>query len=153
MAIKRKRKVEVTDINYKMAAVAEKGQVLVYDTVNAGFVKLSASLTTTDKAAGVLMIDVVNKDFNALPQNFQKLETGLSGYVELLKQGELATDKRASGQDGVFGPGSGVYLATDGNVRNKPASGFADDHAGLRLGTALEATDADGFVNVYWNIT
>jgi len=151
MALKRKHKEVVDDINFKMAVVAEKGMPVIYDTANAGFVKKSgATLTVKDKCAGILMIDVVNKDFGAVPQNFQKLETGLSGYVRLAKLGELSTDNLAAGAQ--FGAGSGVYLDINSTLRDKPVSGFADDPAGLRLGTALGAVDADGFLEVYFDI-
>lgn len=151
--LKRKRDVRVQDINFKLAAVTERGTVVIYDTVNAGFVKKTAgTLTVTDKAAGVLLIDVVNDDFGAVPENHQKLEVGLSGYVPLCKQGELVINTLAAGEAGNFGPGSGVYLDINGLVRNKPVSGFADDHAGLRLGTALSSVDSDGYVQIYFDI-
>jgi hypothetical protein len=143
MAVKRKRKLNSDDINFKLAEVAEKGLLVTYDTANAGFVRVpGASVAFDDKVAGMLLIDVVNKDFNAVPVNFQKLETGLSGFVRLAKLGEIGTDQVAAGAE--FGPGSGVYLAANGEVTN--------DSTEERVGTALSAVDANGFVEIYLKI-
>lgn len=148
MALKRKRKIKVDDINFKLAEVASKGVLCVYDQANAGFVKIAASTSgvlPAEKVAGVLLIDVVNKDFNAQPVNFQKLETGLSGFVRLARQGELGTDQTATGA--VFGAGSGVYLHDAGKISNVQMSSSNE-----RVGTALGAIDSNGFVEVYFDI-
>ncbi len=145
MALKRKRKVKVDDINFKLAEVAVKGVLVTYDTVNDGFVRIPTTLALGDKVAGVLMIDVVNKDFNAVPVNFQKLETGLSGLVRLARQGELGTDQTGAGA--VFGAGSGVFVNDLGLVHS-----VADATVNERVGTALGAIDANGFVEVYFDI-
>jgi hypothetical protein len=147
MALKRKRKPIVDDINFKLDQVAERGVLCTYNTAKVGFVQVSASTSGVipQKVAGVLMIDVVNKDFNAVPVNFQKLETGLSGYVRLLKQGEMGTDQTAAGA--VFGAGSGVYLHNNGKISNVQMSTQNE-----RVGTALSAADTNGFVDVYFEI-
>lgn len=145
MALKRKRKVQVDDINFKMQEVAVKGLLVTYDLTNAGFVRVPTTLAVTDKVAGVLMIDVVNKDFNAQPVNFQKLETGFSGFVRLAREGELGTDQTAA--SAVFGAGSGVYVADGGKVSNVP-----DATLNELVGTALGPIDSNGFVEIYFDI-
>jgi hypothetical protein len=142
MAIKRKRKIPVDDINFRLAEVATKGQLVTYDTSNDGYVRVPASVAFDDKVAGLLMIDVVDKDFNAVPENRQRLETGLSGVVRLAKVGEIATNRVAAGA--VFGPGSGVYLADGGLITNVSTN--------EQVGTALAEEDADGFVEIYLDI-
>ena len=143
MALRRKRKVKIDDINFKLATVAVQGLLVTYDTATDGFVRVpGASPSFDDKVAGMLMIATVNKDFNAVPVNFQKLETGLSGHVRLAKQGEIGTDQVAAGAG--FGPGSGVFLGANGTVTNVSTN--------ERVGTALSAVDANGFVDIYLRV-
>jgi len=143
MALKRKRKIVTDDINFKLAAVAVKGLLVTYDTATDGFVRVPGSSPAfDDKVAGMLMFDVVDKDFNAVPVNFQKLETGLSGFVRLAKEGEIGTDQVVSGDS--FGPGSGVYLGADGQITTASTN--------ERVGTAITGADDDGFVEIYLDI-
>lgn len=145
MALKPDRKVIADDINFRVAEVAEKGELLVYDTATAGYLKkdpqpqADASL---QNVAGMLMIDVVNKDFGAVPQNFQKLETGLSGVVRILKVGEITTNNLDAASE--WGAGSGVYLGRDGTIHSVAS--------GTRLGTALGAQDSDGYVRIWLSV-
>jgi len=149
MALKRKRKIKTDDLNFKLAQVAVKGVLVTYDAVTDGFVKLDAAIAspsfTPDKVVGMLMFDVVDRDFNALPVNFQKLETGLSGFVRLAKEGEIGTDQLDAGA--VFGPGSGVFLGANGTIATATVS-----PSGERVGTALASVDSDGFVEIYLDI-
>jgi hypothetical protein len=154
MALLRNRKIEVDDINFKMAEVASKGMLVTHDTANPDFVQVQASVSGVigTKVAGMLMMDVVDKDFNAVPVNFQRLETGLSGLVRLAKLGEIGTDQIAAGSldpSGVpvFGPGSGVYLADAGLITH-----VQDSTQNERIGTALAAADSNNFVRIYLNV-
>ena len=146
MALRPDRKVIHDDINFKVAQVAEKGVVLVYDTANAGFLKIDQEPladASLQNVAGMLMIDVVNKDFGAVPENHNKLETGLSGVVRVLKVGEITTNQVDAAAD-FGGAGSGVYLGRDGKITSVAS--------GTRIGTTLGATDTDGYVKVFLNI-
>jgi hypothetical protein len=143
MGVKRKRKIKVDDINFKLAAATSRGTLVTYDTANDGFVRVpGASPAFDDKVVGLLMHDVVDKDLNAVPENRQKIEVPLSGFVYLAKEGEVGTDQIAAGA--VFGAGSGVFLGANGTVTNVSTN--------ERVGTALAAEDAQGFVDVYFDI-
>lgn len=147
MALKRKRKPQIDDINFKLDAVAVKGQIVTYNNTKVGFVQIQAAVSGVigTKAHGMLVFDVVNKDFGAVPVNFQKLETGISGFVPVFRVGEVGTDQVAVGA--VFGAGSGVFLADSGNITN-----VQDSVQNERVGTALAAVDDDGFVELFLHI-
>jgi hypothetical protein len=167
VAVKRgTHKREITDLNFKMNEVAEKGLMVTYDVTNAGHVRLETSISgvVTNKVAGLLLTSVVNKDFNAIPVNRQLIETGLSGFVLLMKEGEIATDLVDSGAldaSGVplFGPGSGVFLADSGRISNVQftAPGGSGNprivvDGNERVGTAIASPDANNFVKLYLDI-
>lgn len=147
MGLKRKRKPQIDDISFKLDAVAVKGQIVTYNTAKVGFVQVQAAVSGVigTKAHGMLMFDVVNKDTGAVPMNYQKLETTLSGLVPCLRVGEIGTDQVATGA--VFGAGSGVFLANNGEITN-----VQDSTQNERVGTALAAADADGFVEIFLHI-
>lgn len=147
MGLKRKRKPQIDDISFRLDEVAVKGQIVTYNNAKVGFVQVQAAVSGVigTKAHGMLMFDVVNKDFNAVPVNFQRLETGISGFVPVLRVGEIGTDRVAGSS--VFGAGSGVFLADSGNITN-----VQDSVQNERVGTALAAADDDGFVEIFLHI-
>lgn len=147
MGLKRKRKPQIDDINFKLDEVAVKGQIVTYNNTKTGFVKIQAAVSGVigTKAHGMLVFDVVDKDFGAVPVNFQRLETGISGFVPVYRVGEVGTDQVKV--NSVFGAGSGVFLADSGQITN-----VQDSVQNERVGTALAAADDDGFVEIFLHI-
>lgn len=148
MAVKRKRKVDSEVIDFKLDEVAEKGVICTYNSAKAGFVQVQNSVSGVagTKVAGLLLIDVVNKDFGAVPVNFQKLETGLSGYVRLMRQGTISTDQLTTATSGNWGVGSGVYLDDNGKITTIQHSTQNE-----KIGHATGSVDA-GFLEIYLNV-
>ncbi len=149
-------KITHDDINFRCETVGVRGAVVVY-TATGVKVNTGAPDPITQKAAGMLLQDVVNKCVPSmhiygddtgtmeLPKNFNKNETHVSGVVRLLKVGEVQSDQFATGQAAAAGPGSGLYLAAAGKLT------LAATHGQL-LGRCLSAVDSDGFVKVWLNI-
>jgi hypothetical protein len=147
MALKPDRRIDPHSqiIDYKLAQVAEPGVIVTYDAANAGFFTVPTSVTGLEQVGGILISRVVNKDFNAVPRNFQRREVGLSGAVNVVRRGEFLTNKIQPGA--TLGPGSGIYLADGGDISNV-ASGSAS-----AIGHVIAAADSDGYVRIALNVT
>lgn len=149
MAIKGDQVVIADDINFRCAEVATKGMLLSYSST-AGYVEKTASALSTTDPAGILLTDVVNKDFGAVPQNHQKIETGLSGYVRLVKIGQVRTNHYATASSYVAG--TKLYLGDAGIVR--PLSAAEQANGDLpHVGHALGAADSDSYLRFWINLT
>lgn len=163
MALKPHQRVIAEDINFKCNNVAPKGVLLVYSST-AGQVErpplnnVGTASPSGKKVAGVLMIDVVNKNLPSKfiltgdpvgtvdgVRNFSKLETHVSGVVRLMKVGELLTNNV---DNEAFAAGDKLYITNSGAFSKTQDSANHE-----RVGTALAAKDSDGYLKVWVNIT
>ena len=149
-------KIRCDDINFRCETVGVRGAVVVYTSTGVK-VNSGAPNANTQRVAGMLLLDVVNKNLPSnyllgdetgtmeLPKNFNKNETHVSGVVRLLKVGEAQTDQWDTGEAAKVGPGSGLYVAAGGKLTTLATHGQL-------LGRALSAVNSDGFVKVFLNV-
>jgi len=155
MALKPDRIEKHTDISFFMNEVAERGVIVVHDVTTSG---LGASMDDADnivklpdvangsgeKPAGLLLNDVVNYDLTRQHINWHQNEVQIGGKVTLLRQGQVVTNKLASGV--LPAPGDKAYFTTDGNFHTTSTNS-------TQVGRFLSSVDADGYCKVEINIT
>lgn len=150
MALKPDRVEHLTDISYfKADATAERGGIVVHDTGGSGaamddaLAKVKDVAAYTDKPAGLLLNDVVNKDLKQTHLNQYKDEVQLGGKVTLLRRGTVVTD-RVSGTPVV---GEAAHFALDGRLTTA-----SQQNTSAQVGRWLSVKDKDGFAKVEINI-
>lgn len=155
MALKPDRIESHTDISFFMNEVAERGVIVVHDRTTSG---LGASMDDADNVvklpdvangsgeypAGLLLNDVVNIDQTRQHINWHKDEMQVGGKVTLLRQGQVVTNKVASGVTPA--PGDKAYFTTAGELETTATNS-------TQVGRFLSSLDADGYVKVEINIT
>lgn len=150
MALKPERNVIAYDVNHKLGAAQEKGVLVCYSST-AGYVEVAAD-PSGKKVAGVLMVDVRNRDVRDTlgtttnTRNYGKNEEPISGVVTLAKVGEIMTDDVDASD--TFSAGDSLYI-TDSGVFSK----VRDNSGCEKVGHAIEAKDSDGYLRVWLNIT
>lgn len=143
--------------DYFMNVTGEAGYVVVFDTSNSGvgasaddagaIVKFSSSpFSSGDVPAGILLMDVVNKDLAHTHLNQHKREGQVGGKVALLRRGVVVTNAITGGVNPVAGnPAYAAnlgYISTSNNVSSTAP----------RVGTFLGSRDTNGYVKVDVNI-
>ena len=155
MALKPDRIESHTDISFFMNEVAERGVIVVHDVTTSG---LGASMDDADnvvklpdvangsgeKPAGMLLEDIVNYDLTRQHINWHKSETQIGGKALLLRQGQVTTNKIASGVTPA--PGDKAYFTTNGLLETTATNS-------TQVGRFLSSLDADGYCKVEINIT
>ena len=152
-----------------MNATGEVGYFVVFDTSVSGLgaafddtnsvVKLPLIANASgEKPAGVLLMDVVNKDLSRTHLNQHKREGQIGGKVALLTRGVLVTNAITGGLQPL--PGDPACLTQGGVLTNTivPITGTLG--AGLtpvtlssnRVGTFLSSKSSDGYAKVAVNI-
>lgn len=144
--------------DFFMNTTGEVGFGVVFDTsvsgVGASFddtgavVKLSTQAQASgESCAGVLLMDVVNKDLSKWHLNVQKREGQIGGKVALLKKGTITTNAISGGVNPVAGNacylGAGGYFTTAAN---------SNTTASPRVGTFTSSKSLDGYVKIDVNI-
>lgn len=144
--------------DFFMNTTGEAGFLVVYDTSTSGVgassddtgavVKYSTQAQASgDSAAGVLLMDVVNKDLSKWHLNVQKREGQIGGKVALLKRGVVTTNALSGGVNPVAGNacyGGAGGLFTTAALSNTTAS--------PRVGTFISSRSSDGYVKIDVNI-
>ena len=139
---------------------AEKGQVVVLDTVGSGAamdqaqskVKIAAA-TNALFPVGILLNDVVNLDLTRQHINWHKDEVQKGGKVSILKKGTIVTDmvKTTGAGYGTPAAGSIAYVASgDAGYISSVASNT--NKANLAIGRFLSTADEDGYYKVEVNL-
>ena len=153
------RKVTADDLNFRCSTTASEGMALCYSST-AGYVEKKSS---SDSAvfAGILMTNVEQRGYpdtiavteedwgtSSLPRNYNKNVTYTSGYVRLLKIGEIETDQITAGETPTIG--SVAYVGANGNL----STGVSGAAQVLRpvVGHFLGAKDSNGFAKVWVNV-
>lgn len=146
--------------DFFMNTTGEAGCFVVYDTSNSGvgassddtgaIVKYAtAAQASGEGAAGVLLMDVVNKDLAKWHLNAQKREGQIGGKVALLKRGVITTNAISGGVNPVAGNacygGSQGFFTTAANS-NTNVGGSP------RVGTFISSRSSDGYVKIDVNI-
>ena len=156
MALKQTKQKTVHDcVEFRCKSVAAAGRLLTY-AAEAGFVELisGAPDAVLTKVAGIALQNVENRGvpldlvaigqdtgLTDLPRNYNKNVTYQSGVVRLGVVGMFETDQVDTS---TFGQGSGLYIGSDGKLSTA--------ETGDKIGHALSAKRADGFVKVWLNI-
>ncbi len=130
-------------IDFFYNSTAEKGEVLVYSTAGSGSALDDANAVVTrpsanasgDRAAGVLLNDVVNIDLTRQHINFQKDEMQQGGKVTLLQQGTITTDMIESGASLTLG--APMYFKLDDNPGDTTSRGVFTPTAPLDNGNSI----------------
>ena len=152
MALKSDRIEAYTDISFFCNdATAERGGVMVFNTVGSGVAMDDSSAVVTYAAnqsgkvpAGLLLNDVVSLDLTRQHINWHKDEVQTGSKVTLLRQGQVTTNLIV---DGVTpGVGSGAYVGASGYLTTVSTDS-------VRVGTFLSAKDSDGYAKVDINLT
>ena len=165
MALKPDRVEHLTDLSFFMNETGERGKVVFYDTAQAGS---GAAMDNSNqrvingtgdgpagaahqsvylnKAAGILLNDVVNLDLTRQHLNFHKDEVQLGSKVLLLKRGTVVTNA-ISGTPAAANIGQPLYVTSDGFL------GAATAGVGPRVGRLLSIKDADGYCKVDIDVT
>lgn len=144
--------------DYFMNTTGEAGCLVVFDTstsgVGPGFddtgavVKYSTQAQSSgDRAAGILLMDVVNKDLAHTHLNQHKREGQIGGKVALLRRGVVVTNAISGGVNPVAG--NPAYGGVNGFVTT---STLSDTTNSPRVGTFLGSRDANGYVKLDVNI-
>ena len=133
---------------------AEKGQVVVLDTVGSGAamdqaqskVKIAAA-TNALFPVGILLNDVGNLDLTRQHINWHKDEVQKGGKVAILKKGYVVTNK-ISGT-----PAAGVAaFVDDGTAGNIATDAEVTDGKKIMIGRFMSTKDADGYAKVEINL-
>lgn len=153
MALKNFRNIFNQDIDFYMDEVAEAGGVAVMSTVGSGEASDQAEALVTYAAnpsgklpAGLLLVDMVNKDLTQTHINYYKRETQKGGKVPLVTQGTVVTNMIYTGQTpavgkkAYLGP-SGYLTVTNSNTVATPI-----------VGEFRSSKDADGYAKVMINL-
>ena len=164
-------------IDFFYNSTAEKGEVLIYSTAGSGSALDDANAVVTrpsadasgQRAAGVVLNDVVNIDLTRQHINFQKDEMQRGGKVTLLQEGTIVTDMIESGASLTIGVP--MYFVLDDTPGDTTTRGVftdqAPDDGGLeipgsiaftgaveankelyRVGTLESVLDADNFAKI-----
>jgi|TARA_Y100000361_G_scaffold34523_1_gene29003 hypothetical protein len=155
MALKADRNELDVDISFFYnEGTAEKGQVVVLDTVGSGAamdqaqskVKIAAA-TNALFPVGILLNDVVNLDLTRQHINWHKDEVQKGGKVAILKKGYVVTNK-ISGT-----PAAGVAaFVDDGTAGNIATDAEVTDGKKIMIGRFMSTKDADGYAKVEINL-
>ena len=129
-----------------MNTTGEAGYVVVFDTTTSGsgsafdapgsVVKLSAA--TSDKPAGILLMDVVNKDLSQTHLNQNKREGQVGGKVAILRRGVVTLNCLSGGS--APAPGDACHFGPGGVVSTTATS--------ARIGTFVSSRDSEGYAKV-----
>jgi hypothetical protein len=152
MALKPHRIESYQDVSFFMDTVGERGGIVVHNTSGSGVamddgnavVMYPTGVVSGTKPAGLLLNDVVSLDLTRQHINWFRDEVQVGGKVCLLRQGQVTTDRLASGQS----PTAGVDAYYD-------AAGLLTTVStnSVKVGRFLGAKDSDGYVKVDINIT
>lgn len=162
MALKPDRNEHLTDLSFFMNETGERGKIVFYDISQAGsgsamdssnqrvvngtgVPALAASYL--NRAAGILLNDVVNLDLTRQHLNFQKDEVQLGSKVLLLKRGFVVTNA-ISGTPTASDIGLPLYVTGDGFL-----GAHAVGNGGPRVGRLLSIKDEDGYAKVDIDVT
>ena len=153
MALKGDRYEGMTDISFFMNEVAERGGVVVLNTVGSGAALDQAAAVVTQTSAtvapsgavpvGLLLNDVVNIDMTRQKINFHKDEMQLGGKVTILKHGWVVTNRI----EGAPAAGSTAYVGNSGLISGTAANAFV-----ASIGRFYSSADEDGYAKVYVNL-
>lgn len=156
MALGESRQVFHTDVSQSASGVAARGGLMSYDPVQAGNVIYADATAVSGQLvqpAGMLLDDVEAINYMRNPEYRQRNVVPQGSVVGLVTDGELITDfiettRPDNGATvGTYAAGDKLYLADLGQI-----SRFDGTQAGTglreRVGTALGATDSDGFLKV-----
>ena len=133
-----------------MNGTGEAGTIVVYDTSVSGagssfdnansLVKLSAvAAGSGEKPAGMLLLDVVNKDLSPTHLNFYKRETQVGGKGAIAKRGTFVTNSIPAGVNPA--PGDAAYFTNGGFFHTTSTNS-------TRVGTFVSSRNSDGYVKV-----
>ena len=164
MALKPDRVEHLTDLSFFMNETGERGKVVFYDTAQAGSGAAMdnsnqrvvngtgdaggiAQANYLNRAAGILLNDVVNLDLTRQHLNFHKDEVQLGSKVLLLKRGTVVTNA-ISGTPAAANIGQPLYVTGDGFL-----GATASANGGPRVGRLLSIKDADGYCKVDIDVT
>ena len=153
---------EVNTDNF-MNGTGEAGYFVVYDTSVSGLgqafddtgsvVKLPAIANASgEKPAGVLLLDVVNKDLTQTHLNYYKRETQVGGKVALLRRGVIVTNAITGGEQ--VAPGDPACLTQNGVLTKTPfvttgALGATTTSVSTnKVGTFLSSKNSAGYAKV-----
>ena len=160
MALKPDRVEHLTDLSFFMNETGERGKVVFYDIDQAGSGAAMDNSNQrvingtgtdcavyTQRAAGILLNDVVNLDLTRQHLNFHKDEVQLGSKVLLLKRGTVVTNA-ISGTPAAADIGKPLYVTGDGFL-----GAHAVGNGGPRVGRLLSIKDADGYAKVDIDVT
>lgn len=152
MALKPDRIEDYTNVRYFCYQVTERGGMAWHDRTTTGSPSmddgdnrvLTSGTASGSKPAGLMLQDVVNIDLTRQHLNQHKVdEVQLGGKVCLLVQGEVKTDRVATG-DTIL-PGDAAYYNNTG-VFTKVDTGSPV------VGQFTTRKDADGYATVYVDV-
>ncbi len=146
MALKGDRHEFKTDISSYCSSVTERGVILVFSTSGSGValdqssnvVVLPGTGVLGQKAAGLLLNDMVTFDTTRYHINYLKDEMRVGGKCTLLHKGWVVTNMIAVGSTPVAG--DAAYLAASGRIGTTTGP--------ARVGTFLSAKDESGYAKV-----
>ena len=150
MALKADRNELDVDISFFYnEGTAEKGQVVVLDTVGSGAamdqaqskVKIAAA-TNALFPVGILLNDVVNLDLTRQHINWHKDEVQQGGKITILTKGTIVTDQIS----GTPTAGQTAYVADAGLIAG------TQDGTAVAIGRFLSTKDPDDFCKIAINL-
>lgn len=157
MALGESRQVFHTNVELSVSGVAERGAIISYDPVQAGNGILANAAAVSGQLvqpAGLLLDDVEALNYFEHPEYRQRNVVPQGSVVGLLTDGEVVTDfVETTGPGnipvGTYAAGDPLYLADNGQLsRNNGTFNNGATAIRVRVGTALGAVDADGFLKV-----
>lgn len=149
MALKPDQKIIADDINLKCASAQTKGVLMCFSST-AGYVEKKSNPSGA-KIAGVLMVDVRNRDVRdvlgktSTVRNYSKNEVPISGVLRLCRIGELLTNDVDASD--TFAQGDELYVTSNGQF-----SKVQDNSGCEKVGHAIAAKDSDGYLRVWVNV-
>ena len=162
MALKPDRVEHLTDLSFFMNETGERGKIVFYDIAQLGsgaamdnanqrVVNGTGSPALDDsylnRAAGILLNDVVNLDLTRQHLNFHKDEVQQGSKVLLLKRGTIVTNS-FSGTPTAADVGKPLYVSPNGWM-----GAHAVGNGGPRVGRLLSIKDEDGYAKVDIDVT
>ena len=140
----------LVNVDNFMNGTGEAGCIVVYDVSVSGLgsafdtagsvVKASAVLNGSgEKPAGMLLLDIVNKDLSQTHLNVYKRETQVGGKVAIARGGVFVTNLITSASTPL--PGDAAYFTLGGLLSTTSTNS-------TRIGTFLGSKNSDGYVKV-----
>lgn len=133
-----------------MNETAEAGVLVIYDTATTGVgsanddpnvrVKLGTVHNGSgERPAGILLMDVVNKDLSTTHLNQYKRETQIGGKVAIAQRGTFVTNMISGGESPT--PGQPAYFTRNGIFSTTSTNS-------TRVGTFMQGRNADGYAKI-----